>query len=531
MSPTGGERDSVPPKVLSASPKNLTTNFKSREIKILFDEYFVLNNPAAEIYLSPIANQPLKWKIRKKNLIITLPDSLKENTTYTLHFGNAIADNTEGNNLEGYNYVFSTGLVIDSFRIQGVVTDSKTHKPQKGFLVMLYSSSEDSVVSKRKPDYFVRTDENGQFILDHLHEGNYHLFCLSDQNLNYFYDQPNEEIAFVDTMIAVRDTTAFYSLNSFLPVQDKTVLLVSSTIDNKKISFAFNHTVKDISIETISDSTNILFQSNGKSGDTIYAWINTKQTDSVFFQFYLNGELDTVGVKLRYTSSTQMKGVNNKFSIRTNLYGSKNSYGLFPKQKLELNFSYPLKSIAKDILPSIILDSTNGTKKTLFVKKIDSLTHLAYAICNFEFQSGLKYKVIIPAELFEDVYGNKNDSTVFSFSQLEETAVGNLTLTINCKDSMNQYIAQLLAGNTISKEWKLVNWKNKFEMKALIPGSYKLQFIRDENANGKWDSGDYWKKKQPEKIILYNKEITVRSNWDLEIEAEVGAASLGKLKK
>ena len=186
--PSGGVKDVTPPKVISSTPKNLTTNFKNKEIKISFDEYFSLNNPATEIYLSPIANGKLNWKNKKKNLFVTLPDSLKENTTYTIHFGNSIRDVAEQNILEGFNYVFSTGPVIDSFRVQGILTDAKTQKPQKGFFVMLYSSSDDSVVAKKKPDYFARTNESGEFVLDYLHEGKYRLFCLSDQNGNYLYD-------------------------------------------------------------------------------------------------------------------------------------------------------------------------------------------------------------------------------------------------------------------------------------------------------------------------------------------------------
>ena len=223
--------------------------------------------------------------------------------------------------------------------------------------------------------------------------------------------------------------------------------------------------------------------------------------------------------------------MNNKFSIRTNLVGSKNNYGLLPGHRFELYFTYPLKSIAKDILASVEIDSTNEAKRTLFLKKTDSLTQLAYAVCNNEFQSPLKYKVIIPAGLFEDVYGNKNDSAVFEFKQLSEEQTGNLKLTVTLKDSIQHYYAQLMQGNSVVKEWTLEKGKNIFSLKSLTPGAYKLQFIRDENGNGKWDSGDYWKKKQPEKIILYNKEITVRPNWDLEIETEVGTTSLGKLKK
>jgi len=530
VAPTGGERDVLPPKIISTFPPNLTTKFKCKEIRISFSEFFVLNNPAEEIYLSPLSIQPLKWKTRKKNLIISLPDSLNENTTYTLQLGNSIADNTEGNKLEGYSYVFSTGDVIDSLRIQGVLTDAKTQKPQKGFLVMLYSSTDDSVVAKKKSDYFARTDESGQFVLDHLHEGNYRLFCLSDQNLNYLYDQPNEEIAFIDSMISVHDTTAFYSLNSFLPAIDKTVLLSASTSDNKKTPFAFNRAVKDFPLQLISDSSQILFQSKNKTGDTLYAWITSKQVDSIFFQLNLNNKTDTIGVRLKSTV-TPAKGLNSKFSIRTNLVGSKNNYGLMPAQKFEMYFTYPLKSVAKDILPSVVIDSSKESKRTLILKRIDSLTQFPYASCNFEFQPEQKYKVIIPAGLFEDVYGNKNDSAFFEFKQLSTTETGNLKLTVTLKDSVHHYIAQLKFANSIVKEWNLENGKDIFSLQSLNPGAYKLQFIRDENGNGKWDSGDYWKKKQPEKIILYNKEITVRPNWDLEIDTEVGASSLGKMKK
>ncbi len=531
VAPTGGDRDILPPKIISTFPPNLTTKFKSKEIRISLSEFFILNNPSEEIYLSPVSILPLKWKTRKKNLIISLPDSLNENTTYTLQFGNSIADITEGNKLEGYSYVFSTGDVIDSLRIQGVLSDAKTQKPQKGFLVMLYSSTDDSVVAKRKPDYFARTDESGQFVLDYLHEGIYRLFCLSDKNLNYLYDQPNEEIAFVDTMISVHDTTAFYSLNSFLPTTDKTVLLSASTSDNKKISFAFNHEVKDFSIKTTSDSTQILYQSNNSLGDTVNVWIESHVTDSIFFQLYFNNETDTVGIKPKYISASQQKGMSNKFTVRTNLYGSKNNYGLFPGQKFELAFSSPLKSISKEILATVVVDSASDFKKVLFLKRIDTISHQSFSFCNYDFQSSVNYKILIPAGLFEDVYGNKNDSMSFQFRKLDETAAGNLALTINCKDSMIHYVAQFYFGNSLSKEWELQNGENVFNLKSLLPGVYKLQFIRDENKNGKWDSGNYWKKKQPEKIILYNKEITVRPNWDLEIEAEVGSLTSPKKKK
>ena len=50
------------------------------------------------------------------------------------------------------------------------------------------------------------------------------------------------------------------------------------------------------------------------------------------------------------------------------------------------------------------------------------------------------------------------------------------------------------------------------------PGNYKLKYIADENNDKKWTAGNYWKKNQPEKVYWYNQNITLRANWDLEIE-------------
>lgn len=531
VSPTGGDRDVSPPKIISTTPPNLTIFFNKKEAHFLLNEYFSMNNPATEIYLSPLTSQQVRWKTRKKKLIITIPDSLKENTTYTLHLGNSIVDNTEANKIEGYKYVFSTGPVIDSFRIQGVLYDEKSKKPQKDFLVMLYSAQYDSIVTKNKPDYFTRTDEKGKFVLGHLFKGNYRLFSLADKNQNYLYDQPTDEIAFLDSIIFINDTTEIYTLNTFLPISDHANLLNTSTIDNKKISFNFNQDVKNISIQTISDSTQILFESNNRTRDTFFIWVNTAEKDSVFFQMRLNNKIDTVGVKLRRASAAPLKNVGNKMLIKTNLNGTKNNYKLFSKQKLAIYFLTPLKSMAKDLFPEIIIDSIAETQKTEFIKKIDSLTRQPYVITNYEFEYSLNYTVVIPAGLFEDIYGNKNDSIVFKFNSLEETATGNLILAVNRTDSLNHYIAQLLFNNSIIMERGLDNGKNIFEFNPLIPGLYKLQFIRDENNNGKWDTGDYWKGKQPEKIILYKTDITIRPNWDSEIITEVGLPSKSKMKE
>src|SRR5690606_8968802 len=94
--PTGGPRDSIPPKLLSELPSNLSTNFTAQKVVLTFDEFIRLSNPTREISISPDMDRFPEFKANRRNLEITLPDSLAENTTYVINFGRAIADNNEG---------------------------------------------------------------------------------------------------------------------------------------------------------------------------------------------------------------------------------------------------------------------------------------------------------------------------------------------------------------------------------------------------------------------------------------------------
>ena len=529
VAPTGGEKDIEPPRPVSFSPESLTTHFKGREIKISFDENFSLNNPSSEIYLSPTSSEKLRYKIKHKHLFVTLPDSLKENTTYTLHFGNSIADITEGNKIEGLTYVFSTGEVIDSFRIQGVLKDALTLKPDKNFLVMLYSDANDSAVAKIKPAYFTRTDENGVFVLSYLHYGTYRLFCLNDKNLDYLYDQPEEEVAFIDTLITVNDSIDFYSMFSFIPDQKKTVLLSVSNSENNKIAFAFNHPVSDILPKIISDSTKILFQSHSRNNDTIFVWYESKQRDSVYCSYTLDGKIDTIGIRMKVLSS--QKGIAPvKFSMRSNLLGTKNNYSLSSEKNLEFHFNYPIQKVRKDLFAEIRSDSTSEIRNGLLVLKIDSLTGLRYSVLDFDFEKGKNYSVTIPKNYFTDIFGNSNDSLVLHFKKSEEISTGNLHLEIMNEDTAHHYFAELVSGKTVIKHWQISSGKNICNITAVTPSTYRLRFVRDDNENDKWDAGDYWLHVQPEKVTYAAKDIVVRANWDMEAEAVIVSPKVSELK-
>jgi hypothetical protein len=63
--------------------------------------------------------------------------------------------------------------------------------------------------------------------------------------------------------------------------------------------------------------------------------------------------------------------------------------------------------------------------------------------------------------------------------------------------------------------------KDRIVVDYLLPDKYTLKAIFDSNHNGRWDTGDYLKKRQPEQVFFYNLPIQLRSNWDFEVSWEI----------
>lgn len=198
---TGGDKDSLPPVMLAGNPAMFDTSFKGTKLVIVFDEFFDLKNPEDEFYASPPLEKKPEFKIKKRRLIIKIDEKLRDATTYSFCFGDAVKDFHENNAIKNFKYIFSTGTTVDSLAVSGRILDAFSHKPLKKGVVMLYNSFEDSVPLKQKPLYISRTDTLGFFNCDFIKEGKYKLFVINDLNANLLYDIPEENIAFCDSIL------------------------------------------------------------------------------------------------------------------------------------------------------------------------------------------------------------------------------------------------------------------------------------------------------------------------------------------
>ncbi len=203
----GGEKDTSAPVMVRSKPKIYSGDFDGKKAKVKFDEFFTLDNIESKFLISPphVDKKP-KIKVKGKKVIVKFKEPLKPDTTYTLQFFDAIKDYNEGNILPGYEFVFSTGSVTDTFAIAGHVYDAKTLEKEKDMLVGIYGEKDgvmpdDSAFIKYKPDFITRTDTAGAFKINNIRPGKYRIFALADINETQKFDLENEKIAFMEAVI------------------------------------------------------------------------------------------------------------------------------------------------------------------------------------------------------------------------------------------------------------------------------------------------------------------------------------------
>ena len=198
--PEGGPRDYTPPQVVKTSPAAGALNFKGNKVEITFDEIVNLKDQQKKVVISPAPKtQPLIRTVGKK-VTIEFRDELEENTTYVIDFSNAIEDNNEGNQVDGYSFAFSTGDVIDTLAVSGIVLRANDLEPMQHVLVGLHSNLDDTAFTRLPLERVSRTNDLGKFTIRNLKAGTYHVFAINDVDGDYRMAR-TEDIAFLDTLV------------------------------------------------------------------------------------------------------------------------------------------------------------------------------------------------------------------------------------------------------------------------------------------------------------------------------------------
>ena len=501
--PTGGEIDIEPPIVLKANPPNFSTNFMSDEIEIFFNEYIRLNKLQTELIVSPpIDPLPLIMPMGSADKLLTISDldSLKDDTTYSFHFGESIEDNNERNSLPNFRYVFSTGNFIDSLQINGSVNDAFDREISENINVLLYeidSLFNDSVVFKRKPKYVAKVvDSTSEYSIQNIKEGKYLIIALEEENKDYTFQSKEDKIGFSTNYIDL-PKDSLVNIEIFKEKPDFK-LGKPKQKTNRSFSFGYEGDYEKVNIKiTNLDSSKYSSRiTQEKKSDSLIYWVKTEQKlDSVVFNVFNDKFSDTLKLNIRdrKNDSLVLKSEQNK-TLKFN-------------DDFLISANLPLEKIEKSKITILNQDSLNIDFET----KLD-LTNNHYSFI-FEKEEEQEYNINLLPGAITDFYENQNDTLMYKLKTRKYDDYGNLEL--NLINSKFPIIIQLVlsTGEIKYEKYEVDNSKINFEY--IDPGKYYIRIIYDHDKNGKYTTGNYLRKIKPEKVIYYPEELDVRSGWDL----------------
>ena len=499
---TGGDKDIVPPKITFSSPKNLSTNFNQKVIKIYFDEYVKVKDLQKQLIVSP----PLKKELTvlpqggvSKYITIKINDTLQANTTYSFNFGQSIIDNNEGNAYPQLKYTFSTGSLIDSLFLQGTIKDSYEKKTDSFVNVMLYEDNEkytDSTIYKQTPRYITNTlDSSKTFKLENLKAGKYKLIALKESNSNYKYNPNKDKIAFFEKTITIPDSTVF-NLELFKEeVAFKTKK--PTQITGNKILLAYEGNAKDLKIKSSYKNQileNVVTPIPQK--DSVYIWFKTIKNDSIQLEIENGKYFKKEIVKLGNKKSDTLKFLNNTSVLKIS-------------DNVKINASLPLFKWDETKMSLTKKDSSQVAFKLKYDKVNLNLE------VEFDKTPDESYTLKIHPKAIEDYLGQVNDSLKFSYSTKSLSDYGNLKLNLQNVKSF-PVIVELTdtSGKILTSQYSETN--SILEFLLLEPRKYAIRLIYDANKNKIRDTGNYLQKTQPEQVIHFPTEIDIRANWDVD---------------
>ncbi|SFR37898.1 Ig-like domain-containing protein [Robiginitalea myxolifaciens] len=514
--PTGGPKDETPPVLLRSEPNQGTTNFDASRIRLYFDEYIKLEKSDEQLIISP----PMEYAPElsplggtSKYVEVRIKDTLKPETTYTLNFGQSVVDNNEGNPYNLLTYVFSTGDYLDSLELTGVVSDAYERSAKSFISVMLYaldSTYSDSLIYKKPPYYLTNTlDSAVIFQLKNLKAGAYRLIAIKDEARNNIFNPRADQIGFVaDTVMVPSDTT--YLLRMFREIPAYEAARPSFAASNRILFGYFGGKAPEVELLTpLPDSVRTLLRPvPGK--DSLNFWFTPMEVDSLIFtvnspepRVFRDSLGNEESLIVRDTFSIKpTKSDPDSLLLQWNKRGE-----VVPIDSLFVSATVPLAAVDSSRFRLVDQD----TLPVDFTLTLDTLKNRVNV--NFEKELNRQYSLEILPGGITDFFASQNDTintrwavgNAADYGTLRFTLAGAVTYPVileltNSRNELARRLIQEEAGE-ITFAW-------------LRPDTYRLRVIFDENGNGRWDTGNFLERRQPENVLHFPRPIEMRANWD-----------------
>ena len=571
-----------------SAPEKVGRN-KKVKFSLTFNELIKVDNPSEKIIVSPPQIEQPEIKVSGRKITVELLDSMIPNTTYTVDFSDAITDNNEGNPLGQYTYIFSTGATTDTMQMSGHILNAEDLEPVKGILAGLHFDASDTAFTRKPFDRVARTDADGYFSIKGVNaQRNYRIYALQDADGDFHFTQPSEMLGFLHNDLragAFRDTrydtlwvdSVRYDSIRIIPythftpddlvvrafkidVNTRHYLKAQRDVPEWFTTFFTGPSRKRPTIQGLNFDASKAFVVNASAGnDTLTYWLadtTLLRQDTLRFAYTYDNWDDSLAQMLPKTDTLELvpkttfakRAANEAKELEkwNKQREKREKRGDFSKSQPPMVALQLRADVSSSLVPNrnILIQFDQplqrfDTKKLHLRLKKDSTYHdapyaldtvpnniLAYRL-RAEWRPGQEYQLVIDSAAMTSLYGRVNLATdnKFSISKLEDFG----TVFLSLSNAHESTVVQLL-GSDGQPVAQAPTKNGRAEFYYVQPGKYYLRCFFDRNGDGKWTTGSWSPRRDPEEVYYFPKEIEVRANWDLNESWDVTALRLDKQK-
>lgn len=495
ISPPGGAKDKEPPQIISEQPVSGSSNYKGDNIVLEFNEYINFQGSIEKLLITPEMDPPPKFTLKGKKLIISLPENLDENLSYSINLINAISDYTEGNVLETYKYVFTKGPTIDSATLSGYVQNAFDKQSIEGVYVGLFPPDDTSAFITSNAIYVSRTNKDGLFSIDYVKPASYVVAALEDKNYDLKLDFKNERVSLRTDPVKVEDHSVLDQELLLFLTEQKPQLLEYKVLTNNSICLVFNQKLEDLSLQVTPQ-------------DDQAEWFLSESADTLFYHWSLS---DTKELNFKLTMNTANEdSINILIPSKLKKHKIKTHLSEKDLKEIKVDMGGVIKQLDRSLISVVdsagkAIDFTVRTnRQNIYIKVFQEY----YAELNLRIDSGaVRY-------ITDKVYTETYTSTV---TMVEATTKSTLSLDLGKVMELST-ILELSIGDGNAIRVKDISGLQNVNIYALDEANYTIRIYRDSNNNGHWNTGNVDTQTAPEKTLLYRKDIKIKENWDKELQ-------------
>ena len=555
--------------MLSSTPAPGATDFQGKVVTIIFDENVQLKDADQKFVMSPPTAKRPRVEAHAKQVRVQFDEEeeLLPATTYTLDFADCLSDLNEGNVYENFTFSFSTGESTDSMMISGNVFDAQTLMPVEGIYVLLHANLTDTAFTNATPIRIAKTDSHGRFaITNDPANAQYYLHALNDQNRNFMFDQPGEKIAWLgrhvtpsfetrqvadsvrtDSTYVLNDTVRYYyspiMRDTLVYTPDSLTIFAFSednydqyiTADERKsrniISLALN--------KPMARRPKVTFPGNEGRDVGVFQYSPTNDTVKIWLTDTTVWHRDSVVIAVNYLWADSLGNLVDKVDTlkewhferkaeepkqkrrrkkteekpKVKMMEVKIATSVAPYADLSINSTTPFASFVWDSVRLFVKADTLFNPVTF--TPVEDTVNVCHKAIKFKWEPGAQYKLEVDSAAARDIYGLVNDALSLNVSVTALDKYGTLYIDV---DSVPQNaLIQLtdMRGNVVRQNYLKPSGKAGFRF--LKPGDYMLRILMDDNRDGKWTTGKFADRRQPEALIYYMEKVSIRQNWDIHV--------------